>query len=167
MSGITAACINYGNVTRMLEPPSEKNAWKIGVPHPIKGDSVIGSLSLSNRGVAFAANYSRYSSVQDKIYNHLVDPKLGKPVTGGVLAVTAIANTAEEAGALATSLFVMGMDGIQKLSLVFPNMGWVLLYEKSENNIELLLSPNMSEKFMKGEEKIFKYGKGSGCPFSP
>ncbi len=167
ISGITAACINYGNVTRMLGSPSGKNAWKIGVPHPIKGDSVIGSLSLSNRGVAFAANYSRYSSVQDKIYNHLVDPKLGKPVTGGVLAVTAIANTAEEAGALATSLFVTGIDGIQRLPKIFPDMGWVLLYEKSENNIELLVSPNMSEIFMKGEEKIFKYGKGSGCPFSP
>lgn len=167
IEGITAACINYGNVTRMLEPPSEKNAWKIGVPHPIKGDSVIGSLSLSNRGVAFAADYSRYSSVQDKIYNHLVDPKLGKPITGGVLAVTAVANTAEEAGALATSLFVMGTDGIQELPNIFPDMGWVLLYEKSENNIEFLVSPNVSEKFMKGEEKIFKYGKGSGCPFSP
>ncbi len=164
---ITAACINYGNVTRMLGSPPGKNAWKIGVPHPIKGDSVIGSLSLSNRGVAFAADYSRYSSVQDKIYNHLVDPKLGKPVTGGVLAVTAIANTAEEAGALATSLFVAGIDGIQRLPKIFPDMGWVLLYEKSENNIELLVSPNMSEISMKGEEKIFKYGKGSGCPFSP
>lgn len=166
-SGITSVCINYGSVTRMLEPPSEKDFWKIGVPHPIKGDSVIGSLSLCNRGVAFAADYFRYSSVQDKIYNHLVDPKLGKPITGGVLAVTAVANTAEEAGALATSLFVMGTDGIQKLPNIFPDMEWVLLYEKSENNIEFLVSPNLSEKFMKGEEKIFKYGKGSGCPFSP
>ena len=166
-SGITSVCINYGSVTRMLEPPSEKNSWKIGVPHPIKGDSVIGSLSLSNRGVAFAADYSRYPSVQDKIYNHLVDPKLGRPIMDGILAVTAIANTAEEAGALATSLFVTGIDGIQRLPKIFPDMGWVLLYEKSENNIELLVSPNMSEKFMKGEEKIFKYGKGSGCPFSP
>ena len=165
-SGITSVCINYGSVTRMLEPPSEKNSWKIGVPHPTKGDSVIGSLSLGNRGVAFAADYSRYSSVQDKIYNHLVDPKSGKPVKGGVLAVTAIANTAEEAGALATSLFVTGIDGIQRHPKIFPDMGWVLLYEKSENNIELLVSPNVSEKFMKGEEKIFKYGKGSGCPFS-
>ena len=167
IEGISAVCINYGNVTRMLGSPSGKNAWKIGVPHPIKGDSVIGSLSLSDRGVAFAADYSRYSSVQDKIYNHLVDPKLGKPVTGGVLAVTAIANTAEEAGALATSLFITGIDGIQRLPKIFPDMGWVLLYEKAENNIEILVSPNMSEKFMKGEEKIFKYGKGSGCPFSP
>ena len=167
VAGITAVCINYGNVTRMLGSPSGKNAWKIGVPHPVKGDSVIGSLSLSNRGVAFAANYSRYSSVQDKIYNHLVDPKLGKPITDGILAVTAIANTAEEAGALATSLFVTGIDGIQRLPKIFPDMGWVLLYEKSENNIELLVSPIISEKFCKGEEKIFKDGKGSGCPFSP
>ena len=166
-SGITSVCINYGCVTRTLSPPSKKNFWKIGVPHPVKADSVIGSLHLSDKGVAFVANYSRYPSVQDKIYNHLVDPKLGKPVTGGVLAVTAIANTAEEAGALATSLFVTGIDGIQRLPEIFPDMGWVLLYEKAENHIELLVSPNMSEKFMKGEEKIFKYGRGSGCPFSP
>ena len=166
-SGITSGCINFGSITRIMEPPSGKNFWKIGIPHPGKGDSVIGSLHLSGKGVAFVANYSRYPSIQDKMYNHLVDPKLGKPVTGEVLAVTAIANTAEEAGALATSLFVMGVDGIQRLTKIFPDIGWVLLYEKSKNNIELLVSPNMSEKFMKGEEKIFKYGKGSGCPFSP
>ena len=166
-SGITSVCINYGSVTRMLEPPSGKNSWKIGIPHPVKGDAVIGSLYLNKRGVAFVANYARYPSVQGKTYNHLVDPKLGKPVTGGILAVTAIGATAEEAGALATSLFVTGIDGIQRLPKIFPDMGWVLLYEKSENTIELLVSPNMSEIFMKGEEKIFKYGKGSGCPFSP
>ncbi len=166
-SGITSVCINYGCVTRTLSHPSKKNFWKIGVPHPVKADSVIGSLHLSDKGVAFVANYSRYPSVQDKIYNHLVDPKLGRPIMDGILAVTVIANTAEEAGALATSLFVTGIDGIQSLPGIFPDMGWVLLYEKSENNIELLVSPNMSEIFMKGEEKIFKYGKGSGCPFSP
>jgi thiamine biosynthesis lipoprotein ApbE len=167
IEGITAACINYGNVTRMLEPPSEKNAWKIGVPHPIRGDSVIGSLSLSNRGVAFAADYSRYPSVQDKIYNHLVDPKLGKPITGGILAVTAVANTAEEAGALAISLFVTGVSGGQRLQKIFPYMGYVFLHEKSQNNVEFLVSSNILEKFVGGDEKIFKYGKGSGCPFSP
>ncbi|MBM4066382.1 MAG: FMN-binding protein [Planctomycetes bacterium] len=166
-SGITSVCINYGSVTRMIEPPSGKNAWKIGVPHPIKGDSVIGSLSLTNKGVAFAADYSRYPSVQDKIYNHLVDPKLGKPITGGILAVTAVANTAEEAGALATTLFVTGVSGGQRLQKIFPYMGYVFLHEKSQNNVEFLVSSNILEKFVGGEEKIFKYGKGSGCPFSP
>ena len=166
-SGITSVCINYGSVTRMLEPPSEKNFWKIGIPHPVKGDAVIGSLYLGNSGVAFVANYARYPSVQGKTYNHLVDPKMGRPITGGILAVTAIGATAEEAGALATSLFVEGMNGIQKISAVFPDIGWVILYEKSQNNIEFQVSPNMSKKFIKGEEKIFKYGKGSGCPFSP
>ncbi|MCF6154488.1 MAG: hypothetical protein E3K36_04385 [Candidatus Brocadia sp.] len=159
-SGITSVCINYGSVTRMREPPSEKNSWKVGIPHPGKGDTVIGSFHLVNQGVAFVADYSRYPTIQDKSYIHLINPGEGRPVGKEILATTAIAATAEEAGVLATVLFIKWSEGVQGLSMVFPNSGWLLL-------LEFRVSSGIGERFVKGEEKIFKYGKGSGCPFSP
>ncbi len=166
-SGITGVCINYGSVTRMLGPPSGKNSWKVGIPHPVKGDTVIGSLQLVNQGVAFVADYSLYPAVQDKFYTHLIDPEEGRPVKNEILAATAIAATAEEAGVLATVLFIKGPEGGEKLSAIFSNAEWLLLYEKPQSSIEFHASSGIREKFVKGEEKIFKYGKGSGCPFSP
>ncbi len=166
-SGITSVCINYGSVTRMLGPPSGKNSWKVGIPHPVKGDSVIGSLHLVNQGVAFVADYSQYPAVQDKFYTHLINPGDGRPVKNEILAATAIAATAEEAGVLATVLYIKGPEGMQKLSSLFSQADGLLLYEKPQSNIEFHASSGIREKFVKGEEKIFKYGKGSGCPFSP
>lgn len=166
-SGITSVCINYGSVTRMLGPPSGKNSWKVGIPHPVKGDSVIGSLHLVNQGVAFVADYSQYPAVQDKFYTHLMNPGDGRPVKNEILAATAIAATAEEAGVLATALFIKGSEGIKKLSSLFSQAEWLLLYEKPQSSIEFYESSGIRKRFVKGEEKIFKYGKGSGCPFSP
>ena len=166
-SGITTVCINYGSITRMLDPPSEKNSWKVGIPHPVKGDSVIGSLHLVNQGVAFVADYSLYPTVQDKFYTHLINPMEGRPVKNEILAATAIAATAEEAGVLATVLFMKGSEGMQKLLSAFSYAEWLLLSEKPQSSIEFQVSQGIGENFVKGEEKIFKYGKGSGCPFSP
>lgn len=166
-SGITGVCINYGSVTRMLGPPSGKNAWKVGIPHPEKGDSVIGSLHLVNQGVAFVADYSLYPAIQDKFYTHLINPDEGIPVKNEILAATAVAHTAEEAGVLATVLFIKGPEGMQKFSSVFSHAEWVLLYEKPQSSIEFHPSSGISGKFVKGEEKIFRYGRGAGCPFSP
>ncbi len=122
---------------------------------------------MANQGVAFVADYSRYPTVQDKSYIHLINPGEGRPVRKEILAATAIAVTAEEAGVLATVLFMKGSEGIQKLLSAFSYAEWLLLSEKPQSSIEIQVSQGIGEKFVKGEEKIFKYGKGSGCPFSP
>lgn len=166
-SGVSKVCINYGSITRMREPPSEKNSWKVGILHPVKENSVIGSLQLVDRGVAFVADYSRYTTVQDRFSLHLIDPKIGKPVKNGNLAVTAVADTAEEAGVLATILFINGVEDIQGFPSIFPEKEWLLLSENQKGDIEFQMSSGMEKRFTKGEERIFKFGNGSGCPFSP
>ncbi len=166
-SGVSIICINYGSITRMLQPPAGKRTWKIGIPHPEKETAVVGSLPLVNRGVAFVADYSRFPAVQDKFYIHLIDPKTGRPVENETLAAVSIAGTAEEAAILATVLFVTGAEGMQKCSDVFPDKEWLILMKKSEGNIAFQTSPGIEKRMTKREEKIYKFGKGSGCPFSP
>lgn len=165
-SGITNACINYGSMSRMLNAPAGKDARKVRVPHPTNKDVIIGAFRLVNQGIAFVGDYSRYPTVQDKSYIHLVDPKTGRPAGNETLAAIATATTAEEAGVLATVLFLKGTEDREKLATVFPNTEWLLLSDKPQNGIVFQGSPGLMKKFKKGEEKIFKLGKGSGCPFS-
>ena len=166
-SGLTNVCMNYGSMSRMLNAPSGKDAWKVGVPHPLKEDAIVGALHLMNQGVAFVGDYSRYPTVQDKFYMHLVDPRTGRPAENENLAVIATTPTAEEAGVVATVLFVKGTKEREKLATIFPDTEWLIVSDKPQHSIVLEGSPGMMEKFKKGEEKIFKYGKGAGCPFSP
>lgn len=166
-SGFTNVCLNYGSMSRMLNAPAGKDAWKVGVPHPTKSDAIVGVLHMVNQGIAFVGDYSRYPTVQDKSYMHLVDPKTGMPAGGDKLAVIAAAPTAEEAGVVATVLFANDTKERKKLESVFPAAGWLIVSDKPQNSIVFQGSPGMMEKFRKGEEKIFRFGKGAGCPFSP
>lgn len=166
-SGFTNVCLNYGSMSRMLNAPAGKDAWKVGVPHPTKSDAIVGVLHMANQGIAFVGDYSRYPTVQDKSYMHLVDPKTGMPAGGDKLAVIAAAPTAEEAGVVATALFANDTKEREKLETIFPAAEWLIVSDKPQNSIVFQGSPGMMEKFKKGEEKIFRFGKGAGCPFSP
>lgn len=166
-SGLTNVCMNYGSLSRMLNAPSGKDAWKVGVPHPLKEDAIVGALHLMNQGVALVGDYSRYPTVQNKFYMHLVDPRTGRPSENANLAVMATAPTAEEAGVVATVLFVKDTKESEKLTTIFPDTEWLIVSDKPQHSIVFEGSPGMMERFKKGEEKIFKYGRGAGCPFSP
>ncbi|MDN3514351.1 MAG: FAD:protein FMN transferase [Candidatus Brocadia sp.] len=166
-SGLTNVCMNFGSMSRMLYAPSGKDVWKIGVPHPEKGDTVVGALHLVNQGVAFVGDYSRYPAIQDKFSMHLIDPKTGRPPGNEYLAVIAAAPTAEEAGVAATVLFMEDTSERGKLATVFPDTEWLIVSDKPQNSLVFEGSPGMMEKFKKGEQKSFRYGRGAGCSFSP
>lgn len=166
-SGLTNACINYGSMSRMLNAPPGKDAWKIGVPHPTNGDAIVGVLRMVNQGIAFVGDYLRYPAVQAESYMHLVDPETGMPAGDDKLAVIAAAPTAEEAGIVATVLFVKDTKEREKVATIFPSAGWLIVSDKPQHSLVFEGSPGMMEKFRKGEEKGFKYGRGAGCSFSP
>ncbi|KAA0244824.1 MAG: hypothetical protein EDM70_04900 [Candidatus Brocadia sp. AMX2] len=107
----------------------------------MKENFIVGSLDLINQGVAFVGDYSRYPTVQDKFYMHLVDPKTGMLNGNENLAVIATAPTAEEAGVLATVLFMNGTKDRKNLSTIFPNTGWLILSDKPQNSIVFQGSP--------------------------
>lgn len=166
-SGITRVCMSYGSMSRMFHAPSGKDAWKIGVPHPLKEEAIVGTLHLVNQGVAFLGDYSRYPAVQDTFFLHLVNPKTGMPAGNESLAVIAAAPTAEEAGVAATALFVKDTEEREKLATIFPETEWLIVSDKPQNSLIFEGSPGMMERFKQGEEKSFKYGRGAGCSFSP
>lgn len=166
-AGLANVFINYGSMSRMLNAPSGRDAWKVGVPHPHKGDTIVGALHLMGQGLAFVGDYSKYPAVQDKFFMHLVNPKTGMTAVNENLAVIAAAPTAEEAGVVATVLFQESVKDRKKLATIFPDTEWLIVSDKPGNSFVYEGSPGMMERFRKGEEKSFKFGRGAGCSFSP
>jgi thiamine biosynthesis lipoprotein len=56
-----------------------------------------------------SGNYEKYVKFNGKLYSHIIDPRTGYPSTG-ILSVSIFTKSAELADALATSVFVMGVD---------------------------------------------------------
>ncbi len=101
------AFINAGGDLKTLGNRPDKTAWKIGLQHPRKPESILASFSLSGKAVATSGDYQKYFDHEGTRYHHILNPKTGYPVTG-VMSATVVTDTVMDADALSTALFVMG-----------------------------------------------------------
>ena len=87
--------------------------WKIGIQYPDidpMDDRLQGILHISNGAVATSGDYRIYREVNGSIYSHILDPRTGFTALADTASVTVYASNCTDADAMATSLFVMGVD---------------------------------------------------------
>lgn len=86
--------------------------WTVGIRHP-RNEEVYGTVSVREKGVCGSGDYEQFVSYEDEgettLKHHIIDPKNMEPA-GESAGVTVIAESAELADALATTLFIMGSD---------------------------------------------------------
>lgn len=83
--------------------------WKVGIKNPLNKNKVFALMPVSNTSVVTSGNYEKYVEFNGKRYSHIINPKTGYP-SFGIVSVSVFAKKAELADALATSIFVMGVD---------------------------------------------------------
>jgi thiamine biosynthesis lipoprotein len=107
--GVTAGIINAsGDMNTWGTQPNGK-AWKVAITNPIDQSKNYGLFELQDNAVVTSGNYEKFLIIGGERYAHIIDPRTGMP-TKGILSVTVFAPKAELADALATSVFVMGVD---------------------------------------------------------
>jgi thiamine biosynthesis lipoprotein len=111
--GIEHALVNAGGDLRAIGNKGNEN-WQIALQNPRDKNYFITVIPINNKSVATSGDYERFFD-DSKQFHHIIDPKTGYSATD-LISVTIIADTALEADALATSVFVMGRD--QGLQLV-------------------------------------------------
>ncbi len=115
--------IALGGVGAQLEP------FEIAVEHPITGDSV-GTLRLARGGVATSGlNVRIWRNPDGSFAHHLLDPSSGAPAWTGLVAATAIADTALEAETLSKMALLLGAEGARE---ALARCGGVLFHEDGE-----------------------------------
>lgn len=106
---VKAGIINAsGDLNTWGKQPDGKD-WMVAIVNPLNKDKVFSWLPVSNSAVVTSGNYEKYVKFNDILYSHIIDPRTGYPSTG-VLSATVFTTSAELADALATSIFVMGVD---------------------------------------------------------
>lgn len=107
--GATAGIINAsGDLNTWGKQPNGKD-WMVAVTNPLNKEKVFSWMPVCNSAVVTSGNYEKYVRFNNTLYTHIIDPRTGYPATG-ILSVTIFTKTAELADALATSIFVMGVD---------------------------------------------------------
>lgn len=119
--GVENALVNIGGNIYAFGSPPGKKGWRIGIRDPRGGREVVGSLLLVNEAVSTSGNYENYVEIEGAIYGHIIDPRVGRPVSH-ILSVTALAPTAIEADALSTGFFVLGPESGERVQELLPEV---------------------------------------------
>lgn len=107
--GAKAGIINAsGDLNAWGKQPNGKD-WMVAIVNPLNKSKVFSWLPVKNSAVVTSGNYEKYVSFNNTLYTHIIDPRTGYPSTG-ILSVSIFTVNAELADALATSVFVMGVD---------------------------------------------------------
>jgi thiamine biosynthesis lipoprotein len=107
--GVAGGIINASGDMNTWGVQPNGSAWKIAITNPLDTSKNYGLFELVDNAVVTSGNYEKYLLIDGKRYAHIIDPRTGMP-TKGILSVTVFAPKAELADALATSVFVMGVD---------------------------------------------------------
>ncbi|MFW6151455.1 MAG: FAD:protein FMN transferase [Verrucomicrobiota bacterium] len=101
--------VGIGGNLRCAGKRQENEPWRIGVRNPFVPEAILGRIRLSNgAAVATSGNYERFVEIAGRKYAHILDPRTGAPVQG-MAQVTVISDSAADADALSTILFIMGV----------------------------------------------------------
>ncbi len=89
--------------------------WAIGIAHPTKPKRRLAGVRLRNQALATSGSGKQFFHHRGKRYGHVIDPRTGFPA-GDLASLTVITNSAADADACGTGLFVAGTDEIETLS---------------------------------------------------
>jgi len=108
-TGIGNGVINAsGDLTAWGSRP-DGSPWKVGISDPYAPDKILLWLPAVNNSIATSGDYENYFEIDGVRYAHIIDPRTGYP-TRGIQSVTLISPDPELSDALATAVFVMGVE---------------------------------------------------------
>lgn len=105
--GIRNFILNAGGDIYVSGTKDKDSLWKIGIKHPRHTNALIAEFNLNDYAVATSGDYERFKIINGVRYHHILNPASGYP---GRLSEssTILAQTAEEADATATYIFLLG-----------------------------------------------------------
>lgn len=83
--------------------------WTVGIVNPMNKNKIFATFPLENSAVETSGSYEKFVMFNGKRYSHIIDPRTGYPAMG-VVSVSVFAKQTEIADALATGIFVLGVD---------------------------------------------------------
>ncbi|MEZ4795451.1 MAG: FAD:protein FMN transferase [Flavobacteriaceae bacterium] len=108
-AGVVGGIINASGDLNTWGKQADGKDWMVAITNPLNKSHVFSWLPVVDSAVVTSGNYEKYVEFDGVRYSHIIDPRTGYPSTG-ILSVTIFTKNAELADALATSVFVMGVE---------------------------------------------------------
>ncbi len=108
-NGCESGIVNVsGDINAWGKQPDGK-PWTVAIVNPLNKNKIFATFPLENSAVETSGSYEKFVVFNDVRYSHIIDPRTGYPAQG-VVSVSVFAKQTEIADALATGIFVLGVD---------------------------------------------------------
>jgi len=129
--GVKAGIMNASGDMNTWGKQPNGDFWKVAITNPLNKKNAFGLLPIKSGAVVTSGNYEKYQVFNGKRYSHIIDPRTGYP-SNGIISATVFAPKAELADALATSIFVMGVEaGIDRINQI-PKVECIIIDENGD-----------------------------------
>ena len=139
--------VEIGGEVRTRGKKQDGASWKVGIEGPGKkrGEKLVKVVALVDKSMATSGSYRNYLKYGDKVFNHTINPKTGRPIEHKTLSVSVITDYCADADAWATALMSMGhkkaLDLANKLDLS------VFIQYKENDQIKTVQSKSFIKEF--------------------
>jgi len=92
-----------------------RSGWRVGLRHPLRPGRRLATITLADRALGTSGSGTQFFIERGRRLGHILDPRTGRPAEG-VISATVLAERAAEADALATALYVLGEEGLERIA---------------------------------------------------
>lgn len=107
--GCTSGIVNVSGDINTWGKQIDGKLWSVGIINPMNKNKVFATFPLEDSAVETSGSYEKFVIFNGIRYSHIIDPRTGYPATG-IVSVSVFAKQTEIADALATGIFVLGVD---------------------------------------------------------
>ena len=138
--GVLGGIINASGDMNTWGTKPDGSSWTIGIVNPMNNKKVFSWFSLEHNAVVTSGDYEKFTQINGRRYSHIIDPRTGIP-SQGIVSCTIFASKAELADAIATAVFVMGVESGLFLIDQLPDIEAILIDDSGiihcSKNIEI------------------------------
>lgn len=138
-SGLDSGYVDASGDIRSMGVNQDGLAWTSGIANPDNIDSALLKINLKEAAIATSGVSEQYFEYKGEKYSHNINPKTGRPLQF-IKSVTVISPSAELSDALATAVYVKGInDGLNFINQL-PKTHVIIIDENNQmhlsNNLE-------------------------------
>ena len=127
--GCKSGLVNVSGDINTWGKQPDGQSWTVGIVNPMNKNKVFATFPLDDSAVETSGSYEKFVTFNGKRYSHIIDPRTGYPASG-IVSVSVFAKQTEIADALATGVFVLGVDVGLDLINQLKGIGCIIVDDK-------------------------------------
>ena len=107
--GCASGIVNVSGDINTWGKQVDGKLWTVAIVNPMNKNKVFATFPLEDSAVETSGSYEKFVTFNGIRYSHIIDPRTGYPAQG-IISVSVFAKQTEIADALATGIFVLGIE---------------------------------------------------------